>query len=420
MAKINLTPLTLRMKIKIASTLLAAGLFSSAQAGEVVTSSSKAPEAAIQPTDTRSVYDKIWGLATLYKSEENDVIQEFALQGRIQLQYANGDSDQGGFDTGDRPEELRWGDIEVRRWRLGFKSKIFRQFKLEGQIDVNPNFELENGANPELGDGFYRDIYDLYLTWAPNDKFNFSVGKTKAKFFSHEYFTSSKEIIVFERGLLVNQIRPAELTGAWVNGKVDNFIYALAGYGGAYDPEFNSFDGGAVVQASVGYDFGPATGLEKAIVKLDYQWSSGTDNTEGPASYEHAFSLNSNIEQGRFGLYTDFLGATGFGSVGDVYGVIVTPSFYIADSLQVVVRYQYAHGDNDGIRLQSRYERLAPDLSDGGRGEDYNAVYMGLNYYLYGHKLKVMAGAEYNNMDGGGDGGDFDGWTGLVGLRMFF
>ncbi len=408
------------MKLTIASGLLAASLASGLQAGEVVTSSSKAPEAAVQTEDTRSIYDKIWGLATLYKDDSNPFIQEFALQGRIQLQYAFADSDQGSYDSGDRPEELRWGDIEVRRWRLGFKSKILRQFKLEGQIDVNPTFELEEGANPELGDGFYRDIYDLYLTWAPNDKFNLSIGKTKAKFFTHEYYTSSKEIIVFERGLLVNQIRPAELTGIWANGKIDNFIYAIAGYAGAYNPEFGGFDAGAVIQASAGWDFGPALGIEKAIAKVDYQYSTSNENTDGPASYEHAFSFNTNIEHGRFGLYTDVLGATGFGSVGDVWGVIVTPSVYVADSVQLVLRYQYAHGDNDGIRLQSRYERLAPDLTDGGRGEDYNAVYLGVNYYLYGHKLKLMAGAEYNTMDGGGDGGDYDGWTGLVGLRMFF
>lgn len=60
------------------------------------------------------------------------------------------------------------------------------------------------------------------------------------------------------------------------------------------------------------------------------------------------------------------------------------------------------------------------DLTDGGRGDEYQAVYLGLNYYLYGHKLKLMAGTEYHNMSGGGDGGDFDGWTTLVGLRMFF
>ena len=51
---------------------------------------------------------------------------------------------------------MLWGDhTEVRRWRLGFKSKWFRQWKLEGQIDVNPDW-----------DPFYRQIYDLYAVYA--------------------------------------------------------------------------------------------------------------------------------------------------------------------------------------------------------------------------------------------------------------
>jgi phosphate-selective porin OprO/OprP len=409
------------MKLKLASGLLAAGLFSSLHAGEVVTTSSKATEAAIQPADTRSIYDKIWGLATLYKDDSNPIIQEFALQGRLQLQYAWGDSDQGSYGSDDRPEELTWGDIEVRRWRLGFKSKIFRQFKFEGQIDVNPNFERETGANPDIiGDGFYRQIYDLHLTWAPNDKFNIGVGKFKANYFSVEQFTSSKEILTIERSLLSNLLFTGELTGVRINGKIDNFIYTFGAYGGDQQREFSDFDAGAIIQAGIGYDFASVLGTEKAILKLDYQHSTDSSNSGGGAIFDNSLSLNSTIEKGRFLLYTDVLGGAGVGSQGDVWGFHIIPAVFIADSLQLVFRYQYAHGDNDGVRLQSRYERLAPELTDGGRGEEYQAAYVGLNYYLYGHKLKLMAGAEYHNMDGGGDGGDFDGWTGLVGLRMFF
>ena len=125
------------------------------------------------------------------------------------------------------------------------------------------------------------------------------------------------------------------------------------------------------------------------------------------------------------GLYTDILGADGRGTTGDVWGIILIPSYYLTDGLQLVARYQYANGDNDGLRLQSRYERLtAPPvgtLTDGGRGENYHAFYLGLNYYLYGHKLKLMAGAEYHTMDNGNDaGGKFEGITGLAGVRMFF
>ena len=59
-------------------------------------------------------------------------------------------------------------------------------------------------------------------------------------------------------------------------------------------------------------------------------------------------------------------------------------------------------------------------LGYGGMVSFGHAAYFGVNYYIYGHKLKLMAGTEYHHMDGGGDGGDFDGWTSTVGLRMSF
>ena len=57
---------------------------------------------------------------------------------------------------------------------------------------------------------------------------------------------------------------------------------------------------------------------------------------------------------------------------------------------------------------------------DGGRGDRYHAFYTGLNYQLRGHKLKLMAGTEWATMDGGGDGGSYNGWTWLAGVRLYF
>jgi len=399
------------MKHTTALLLFLAGLaIPTAQAGEIA-SMAKNPEAAVTTEKEESIYDKIWGLATLYKNKENPIIQEFALQGRIQLQYAYGDSDQGDFSTADRPEEVTWGDeVEVRRWRLGFKSKLFNQFKLDGQIDINPDW-----------DPFYNQIYDLRLFWEPTKNLSIGVGKRKANMFGLEHGTSSTKILTVERSLLSNALFADELVGAWVDIKAGNWMFGAGGYGASEDPEFDTFQAGALVQVSVGYDYSEAVGADSAFTKLEYQYSSDEENSGGAASFEHALSLNSTYENGRFGFYSDILGATGFGTQGDVFGVIFMPAYYIVeDKLQAVLRYQYAHGDNDGVRLQSRYERLAPDLTDGGRGEHYNAVYAGLNYYLYGHKLKFMTGIEYHNMDGGGDGGDYDGFTWSAAFRMYF
>lgn len=398
--------------------LAAAGLWTTpALAG--TTDGSTAPDltASAQPAHL-SGYDKLWSHFTLYKDDNNPVLQEFALQGRLQLQAAWGDSDQGDYGSHDRPDNVLWGsDTEVRRWRMGFKSKWFRQWKFEGQIDINPDI-----------DPFYKQIYDLYITYAPSDAFNLSFGKYKANNFGVEQFTSSKEILTMERTLLANTLFAGELTGLRFSGKKDNWIYALGVCSGDIDEEFNFYEEGIIFQASGGYDFHEKLGVEKALVKLDYQHSddrrnglNGTSRTYTGGQYENAFSLNGHLEQERFGLYTDLMMADGYGTTGDVWGLTLIPSYYISDGVQIVARYQYANGDNDGLRLQSRYERLAPELTDGGRGENYHAFYLGLNYYLYGHKLKLMTGAEYHTMDNGNDGGgEFDGWTGWAGMRMFF
>lgn len=368
---------------------------------------------ATKTTETKeqSVYDRLWDLPVLYKNKDNSVLQRFELQGRLQLQYGTGSSDQGSYASDERPDEVLWGDaVEVRRWRLGFKSVWFHQFKLEGQIDISPNFDPE----------FYGQIYDLYLTWAPNDAFNLSAGKFKANFFGLEHSTSSKEILTIERGLLANAMFAGELTGARINGKKNGWVYGAAIYAGDQEREFTEDTAGTVVQAHIGYDLKQQLGLDKALIRLDYQYGSDAANAGGGGRFEHAFGFNAQLAKDQWLLNSEVLAATGQGGTGDVWGINIIPAYNITKQLQVVGRYQYAHGDNDGLRVQTRYERLAPALTDGGRGENYHAAYLGLNYYIYGHKMKIMAGTEYHQMDGGGDGGDFDGFTTSVGFRMFF
>ena len=64
-----------------------------------------------------TTYDKIWSLFTLYKDDSNPILQEFSLQGRLQVQYADGNSEDGHFDIEDfkngSPANAQsvWGDI---------------------------------------------------------------------------------------------------------------------------------------------------------------------------------------------------------------------------------------------------------------------------------------------------------------------
>ena len=101
----------------------------------------------------------------------------------------------------------------------------------------------------------------------------------------------------------------------------------------------------------------------------------------------------------------------------DVFGISVIPSYFVAEGLQLVGRLQWAtSADDNDISLPGRYENYAPPAPESDKGDSYASAYLGLNYYLYGHKLKVMNGIEYSTLGGG----DYDGYTFYSGLRFSF
>jgi phosphate-selective porin OprO and OprP len=393
-----------------------------------------------------TAYDRIWSGFTLYKDDNNQVLQEFSLQGQFQLQYADGHANtaKGGdqhFDIDDSSRGTNgndngvWGDnLEARRGRIGFKSKWFNNWKFEGRIDTDLDGQDNNGT-----DTIYRDIYDLFVTYVQSDALNISVGKTKVKF-SREQEISSKEILTFERSLASNLFFPGELTGAWVSGKgiAEHWLYELGIYGNDRVREFSEFDGGAIVLGKVGYDYASQVGLDSAVASIHYMHNTepsfrpkvNPDFSNGTSpAFSDTIAVTNDIVQGRFGLTTEMLYGFGYSGTAkqgpsnvkinqsDVFGVSVIPSYFIADGLQLIGRLQYASSaDANGLSLPSRYEALANNTAAGRNGNSYTAAYLGLNYYLYGHKLKLMNGIEYSKIGGG----DYEGYTYLSGLRFSF
>lgn len=98
-----------------------------------------------------------------------------------------------------------------------------------------------------------------------------------------------------------------------------------------------------------------------------------------------------------------------------IFGGMVMPTYnLIGDEVQLVFRYTYMSGDDNAIRF-ARYENQVVS----GRGDEYNEFYAGINWYLYGHKLKFQTGVQYAMMDDSkGDGGEYDGWQVVTGLRI--
>ncbi|MBF8304942.1 MAG: hypothetical protein HW398_130, partial [Acidobacteria bacterium] len=89
-----------------------------------------------------SVYDRIWKFAEWYNNEENPVVQNVLFSGRFQYEYATLEAGQ-----------LSHHEWNVRRLRLGAKSKLFRSFTLHGEVELNP----------QERDPFYLRFTDAYL-----------------------------------------------------------------------------------------------------------------------------------------------------------------------------------------------------------------------------------------------------------------
>lgn len=385
-----------------------------------------------------TTYDKMWSAFTLYKDENNPILQEFSLQGRLQVQYADGHSSNGHFDVQDYKnagkDENVWGDnLDVRRAYLGFKSKWFQNWKLEGQIDVDTDGMDGPGGDRTL----YKDIYDLYLTYAPSDELNISIGKQEVKA-TREQEVSSKEIVTFERSVVTSMFYPGTLTGIWASGKGirEHWLYEAGIYANDQVREFSQFDGGTFFLGKIGYDYSEQSRLDSAVVAFRYAHNTepGYKSIEVDPNYSFSsspaftdtFSLSNDITQGRFGLLTEVLFGLGDESLvqSNVVALNIIPTYFIADGLQLAGRLQFASStDPDGIKLPSRYEGISPEndpltgkRTSDSAGNAYFSAYLGLNYYLYGNKLKLMNGVEYSHLGGG----DYTGTTFLSGLRFSF
>lgn len=366
-------------------------------AGSTVSSKAPAPSA---PVAEESSWKDLWDLATLYKNDKNPILQEFKLRGRYQGQYHWLDSDQGNADG--------W---ENRRSRFGFDARLFDK-KIELRLDAESNDEF---------DPFYDGLVDAYLKWKPVDSFSLTLGRQKPQIGAYDWLESTNSQPTFERSQIFNQLRVDRLTGAVAAGTVEHFTWQAGVYANDVDREFGQLDGGLSYGAGLGYQFGELTGLKKADLRLDWLHSDHEAGDTVLDRYDDLISATLHLQDGRWSLVTEGFHASG-DKAADVFGFYVQPTYDLLEKkLQLVARYTFTTGDGaDSVIAQSRYERTAPELTGGGRGDQYQAGYLGLQYFLNGDKLKLLAGVEYAKLDGGGNGGDFDGVTALTGIRFSF
>jgi phosphate-selective porin OprO/OprP len=357
---------------------------------------------------TRDAFHQTWSLVKLYENPANPYIQQLSLTGRLHLDFAWVEGTQtqnpGAEDSSDS-----YDFAGLRRLRSGFKATVFRDFTahIEGEFDTNE-------------DPAYQRLTDAYLGWLASKAFGIKVGKQGMPF-TLDGATSSKELLTVDRNNLSNNLwfTNEYASGASAGGKIGNWSYFGGGFSqGTDNGELGRFDSGTTWIASVGYDLSEHLPGNKTDIRLDYIHNEANSAPQMFVNRNlgNIVSLNFRHERDAFGLHGDIAAAEGFGSQPDVCGFAVMPYFNINDKLQAVLRYTFVRSSgDDGVRF-GRYESAA---FGGQRGDEYQEVYGGLNYYIFDHKLKLQTGLQYASMrDRANNGGSFNGWSWTSGLRI--
>jgi phosphate-selective porin OprO/OprP len=343
-----------------------------------------------------SVCDKVWSYAELYKNKDAAVVQNLQLTGRVQGDAYYVDSEDHGNSQ----------DIDWRRFRFGAKATLFQDFLLHVEADLDPN-NIDNGD-------VYKGLTDAYIAWSRSKALKLKVGKQSAGF-TLDGATSSKELLTLERSIVAENLwfTSEYFTGVAVSGKSKGWSYNLGGFSSEGDEEFGRFDSGWFGLASVGRDVTENVNLRLDYVHNEPDYSGEVDTKK----LTDILSAVSRSEFGRFGLRTDLSYALGDDDAGqsDLVGLQVMPYWNFTEMWQGVASYAMVHSTEGPGATLGRYPRR--NLSD-SKYEDIQNVYLGLNCYLYGHKLKWQTGVEYSLAQNDSAGGDYNGWGVTSGLRL--
>jgi phosphate-selective porin OprO and OprP len=353
------------------------------------------PETAPPPATPKapaSPFKPIWDAAMLHK----DAVSQLRLVGRFHVDNYLLDSNLGTAS-----------DLVVRRARLGARG---RYGKLEAGLETE--LDLEGGP-------FYSRLTDAYLAWTFSDAARVALGKQSVKF-TADGATSSNELLTIDRSNVANNFWFTDeyMPGLSFSGKSGKWSYNTGIFsGGSKNREFGRFDAGYFALASLGYDFSQALGVKRALLRADYVYNDPDPGSNFTRPFEHIGALVFILDSGRWGFSGDIVAGDGFLGQSDAFGATATPWIALTERFQLVGRYTYVKSrDPNGVRL-ARYENVVTR----GRGDRYNELYAGLNYLIYGHRLKLQTGLTFADMrDRAGDGGAYNGWTWSSALRLSF
>lgn len=321
---------------------------------------------------------------------------ELKIRGRIQSQfaYSTGSNSNTGVEADD------YDSFEMRRVRLGVQGKLYGDFNFMVEANVLSSVDLDAAT----------------LTYAGLPNTNITFGKEKPRF-GHEQNTSSASILTFERTRLDGHLNGGKPLGLRLHGNILLLSYYLGVYNGQSvgTGRMGSGSNSYLLNASgsLNLDNLIADGFNTRL-RADYLHRT---KSSGYYGFEDALAVSGQFGAGGIDLRVEYM--TGSEQDQDISGFYVLPSYFLLPGkLQAVLRYENISGDT-GVSLgQNRYADRVPNLYS--NGDEYNAYYVGVNYYIHSHNLKFMLGYELaENSDSASDASG-KASTIFTGFRMQF
>jgi phosphate-selective porin OprO/OprP len=330
-------------------------------------------------------------LGLLHKNEKHPWLQEFWLLGRYHGLYHDAEGSHGDADG-----------YESRRIRLGFQTRMFSRLTLHAQAISGSDFKPA-----------YNGFTELWARWRFPDAVNLTIGQQKHRF-THDRNVSSRYLSVMERSMFTNMMGLDYTPAVTLSGRVRKLDYYAGVFSNATERDmgraFTDFRSGSSFLAAATYDLGTFLGADTAEFYGSYLHTDLRKGATNLTRFDDSISGALILTEGSAAVVTELTAGFG-GQRGDAVGLNIQPSYFLTDTLEAVARYQVASSsESNGLRAQRRYERPA-GLVD---GDFYQAIYLGLNDYIVGHRLKLMTGVEYAKMN------DRKVFTLLAGFRMFF
>ena len=340
---------------------------------------------------SKSLAEQLEDLGLLYESDSNPFCQELWFLGRYHGQYHAADGNTGNSEA--------WED---RRFRIGSQARFFEKLTLHAQMVSGSDFEP-----------FYNGFTELWAQWAFEEYVMLTVGQQKHRF-THDRNVSSRYLNTLERSMFVNTFALDYTPAVTLSGKAGRARYYTGIFSNATGTDmwdaFTDLDSGYSLLTSISYDMEESLGTDAAEFNACYLYSEANANATNLNRYGESISAALILTQGGGSLVSEAVAGLESQN-GDAFGINIQPGYFFTDKLQLATRYQLATASQaDGLVPQRRYERPAGFVP----GDLYQAGYAGLNYYIAGHRLKLMNGIEYAEMNGQSL------WTASFAIRLFW